>query len=159
MNEFFKRRDHFFDSIKAKIPSHQFMIGYGSGCFFQKSSDLNRMIDFILVVDDIEEFHNQNMDLNPTHYTYLPSIFRSFKKKEIFFLNRRVFPLFYFTENNLDGIRYKYGVIQNNELCRELKNWTTFSIAGRFQKPILVKGKVDQETLNSIETNRINAVS
>lgn len=158
MKQFLERRSHFFAEILKNLPVHELLVGYGSGVFHQQGSSLNRMLDFLVIADDTNKFHTENIKMNRTHYT--SSIFPTdnYHLSKIKYLNKNYFPLFYFTQNKLEDIPYKYGVIQSSELEIELEKWRNFAIAGRFQKPLFFVGQKTAFLENLIDKNRKNAV-
>ena len=129
MKEFENRKTFFFENFSKIVPEHEFIVGYGSGVFYQKDSKLDRMIDIILVVENIEQFHKENIKMNRSHYHFSFSPTDFYHRKKIEVLQNNLFPLFYFTQNKFQNVAYKYGVIQKDVLYDELSNWTNFTIA------------------------------
>lgn len=120
-------------SLLVKFPSHTFAFGYGSGVFQQRSDVSNSLLDVIFVVDDVERWHSQNLDCNPTHYSnwtrYLPPPFLAR-------INRAGAGLFFHTDVVVDNNRIKYGVVSQSDLISDCTLWTDFYVAGRLQKPV-----------------------
>ena len=117
-----------------------YAFGYGSGVFSQQldlsNPSQDNLIDLILVVRDSYNFHRDNLGSNPQHYT--SHLFASdpaaritwwqrHKVETRFFRNPRV----YF--NVTDGL--KYGVIQEEDLITDLRDWRYLYLAGRLHKP------------------------
>lgn len=145
MEDFYSRRDNFFSSIMHKFPEPRVVIGYGSGVFPQPGNSTHRMIDMIFIVDNLRQFHEANAKMNPEHYK------KNFQNKRelIISLNQRLFPLYYFTQNEFEGVGYKYGVASMAALERDIKQWDVISLAGRLQKPVLLV-KNNMENLDSL---------
>jgi Phosphatidate cytidylyltransferase, mitochondrial len=61
--------------VHKNFPSQhiKYAFGYGSAVFKQANyhqADKQQVIDAILIVDDTQKFHEQNMDMNGRHYSY-----------------------------------------------------------------------------------------
>ncbi len=145
MEDFYSRRDDFFSKITEKFPEPRTIIGYGSGVFPQPGNSAHRLIDMIFVVDNIRQFHEANAKMNPDHYK---KYFQN-KRELIISLNYRLFPLYYFTQNEFEGVGYKYGVASVTAFERDLRQWDVISLAGRLQKPVLLV-KNNLENLESL---------
>ena len=157
MQKFLDRRNTFLQTITKKLPQYDLLAGYGSGCFYQEGGRKDRMIDFIISVNDLDQFHDQNHKMNPYHY----SSFEFMSKTDSWIISsvsKHFCPLFYFTQNEEEGVKYKYGVIQTNVLETEMKKWVNFGIAGRFQKPVYLMGPKTKHFESIIDANRADAV-
>jgi hypothetical protein len=78
-----------FDKIKSRNLIDQtfgnqieLCIAYGSAVFPQKGYDYEKnknslMTDYILVVEDVKDFHQENLKRNSSHYSGLSRIFGS----------------------------------------------------------------------------------
>jgi len=154
MEDFYQRRDNFFSQILHKFPEPQVIIGYGSGVFPQSGHSSHRMIDMILIVDNIRQFHETNFKMNPDHYK------KNFQNKSelIISLNQRLFPLYFFTQNEFEGVEYKYGVASLTALERDIKQWDILSLAGRLQKPVLLVKNNVENLMSLMQHNYESAV-
>ena len=111
------------------------------------------MIDAIFIAQDPKEFHCENFDKNYSHYSFLSkrlplavthSVVQR-KGSQLYF--NPLIPLKTFSEEGAtgefeEGLRqdqrkFKYGVIAKEDALRDLKEWNTFALAGRTQKPVL----------------------
>lgn len=122
------------------------------------------MLDLIFVVSDTKTWHQENLKLNPNHYSFL----RILGPAGLTFLQRNVKANIYFnvvldskTENSkgetspllskkskskVKGSNgkngktivtlMKYGVIQLEDLMVDLKEWICLYVAGRLHKPV-----------------------
>nr|CAG4647931.1 EOG090X06VP [Moina brachiata]SVE93034.1 EOG090X06VP [Moina brachiata] len=126
-----------FEHILKIFPDNlKFAFAYGSGAFRQhghKSTEEN-VVDLIFAVDNPEEFHRDNLRMNPKHYSSLkylgPHSLASFQER----WGARV----YF--NTLVPYQYgvlKYGVISSSSLIADLLDWEWLYISGRLHKPVL----------------------
>ena len=110
---------------------------YGSGVFKQEGNiSRGNMVDFVLVVEDSENWHAQNLIMNPKDYSGLMSMLGGKVLGEI---QDRFGAKCYF--NTLipfeDGL-IKYGVINRSNLISDLLDWESLYIAGRLQKPVRI---------------------
>ncbi|KRX06701.1 hypothetical protein PPERSA_09103 [Pseudocohnilembus persalinus] len=157
-------KEEFSQILQQKFPKLEFAFGYGSGVFAQTSYDYsdkkkNPMIDLIFVVDDVEEFHSENLKLNPSHYSGLGKIFGS---KYLEFLQKHIIPIHFNPMIQLtDDIQIKYGVIEKRKFIRDLTNWDTLICAGRLHKPvkILINNDVDGKIQEALWQNLVSATS
>ncbi|KAJ3102200.1 Mitochondrial translocator assembly and maintenance protein 41 [Phlyctochytrium bullatum] len=126
------------DSFNAPV---RFAAGYGSGVFRQASYDgkAKPMIDLIFGVTHPEHWHSLNIRQNPSHYSFL----KSFGTNAVALLQDKVGAGVYFNPdvvlNTKEGnVRVKYGVVSMDRLIKDLKEWETLYLAGRFQKPVKI---------------------
>jgi len=140
------------DEVVSKFPQENLVhcFGYGSGVFSQSLSNddaaarsSSGMLDLILVVDDTREFHRANLQRFPHHYApWLryggPDLATKFQRQGIPWL-RDAHILYHVAdedeENNLP--KMKYGVIDRDDLERDLTEWDSLYLAGRLHKPTL----------------------
>lgn len=132
-----------------------YCFAYGSGVFEQslgkqtiasknaatitdnnKQQQQQPMIDLVLAVDDAQQWHAANLDMNKSHYSGL----RHLGAKWIGWIQEHFgAKIFYNTLVRLDDGRYiKYGVITTRDLVNDLLDWETLYISGRLHKPTLV---------------------
>lgn len=130
------------EDVLSKFPQENLMysFGYGSGVFSQTLKDAVRkhegMLDLILVVDDTEKFHEANLETFPHHYaTWLrwggPSLISRVQRQ---FPLKDAHVLFHVVD---DPVPMKYGVVDQEDLLRDLTNWESLYLAGRLHKPTL----------------------
>lgn len=107
-------------------------IGYGSGVLPQAGYDQNadnsdKQIDFIYVVNDNYQFHSQNTQQFPKHYSSTNlAIIKLIQGAGIYF-NPYV---------SLNNRLIKYGVISKQSSVIDLTEWSSLYFAGRLQKPV-----------------------
>jgi translocator assembly and maintenance protein 41 len=130
------------EDVLSKFPQDNlvYSFGYGSGVFSQTLMDAKRkhegMLDLILVVDDTETFHTANLKAHPHHY----ASWLQWGGPSLISKVQREFPLgdadvlFHVVD---DPVTMKYGVVDQQDLFRDLKNWESLYLAGRLQKPTL----------------------
>jgi translocator assembly and maintenance protein 41 len=114
-----------------------FAFGYGSGVLKQqqdiKKSTNQNQIDLILAVNNSFKFHQENLKLNPYHYSFL----RHFGASTITRMQETRGAKIYFNPyvkfSNDPNTVYKYGVISRRHLIRDLLDWETLYVAGRLQ--------------------------
>lgn len=130
--------------------------GYGSGVFTQINKKLNQdtQIDIILVVEDMKQWHQQNMQMNPQDYKRSAAKYLSNYEKKENDLGSEITYLPFLKDANHT---FKIGVISNKSFIRELEYWESYFIAGRFQKPInFIKSNLNFD--NRIAKNRKKAL-
>jgi translocator assembly and maintenance protein 41 len=114
-----------------------FAFGYGSGVLKQqqdiKKSTTQNQIDLVLAVNNSNRFHEENLKMNPYHYSFL----RHFGVSTITRMQETRGARIYFNpyvkfNNDLNTV-YKYGIISRKHLIRDLLDWETLYVAGRLQ--------------------------
>lgn len=132
-------------NILSKFPNcggnqFKFCFAYGSAVKQQLGYDAvhkqqsNNMIDMIFCVANPYQWHRDNIEMNPHHY----SAMRLIGANAITCWQQNVGARIYF--NTLvpisDRVTIKYGVVSENHLIDDLQNWTHLYLAGRLHKPI-----------------------
>ena len=90
-------------------PESRAIYGYGSGVFKQASSSGKPLTDVIFLVDDIKQWHLDNMKLNPKDYSIIGKVYLSKSSIEKI---KGVNGVTYFSEINGGEYTFKYGVIE-----------------------------------------------
>ena len=143
--------DNIFDFIST-LPEIVDIIGYGSGVKNQEgyTDDIKRQIDLILTVNDIYEFHKLN-------FKKYPNIYSNIGIKLIKHVNSIGTDINYVSNIDYKNNTYKIGVINKNDLSKDLITWDNMYMAGRCQKPISTL-KIRDKVKNEIIYNRLNAL-
>lgn len=143
--------DNIFDFIST-LPEVVDIIGYGSGVKNQEgyTDDIKRQIDLILTVNDIYEFHKLN-------FKKYPNIYSNIGIKLIKHVNNIGTDINYVSNIDYKNNTYKIGVINKNDLSKDLITWDNVYMAGRCQKPISTL-KIRDKVKNEIIYNRLNAL-
>ncbi|MCI5521332.1 MAG: phosphatidate cytidylyltransferase [Tenericutes bacterium] len=143
--------DNIFDFIST-LPEVVDIIGYGSGVKNQEgyTDDIKRQIDLILTVNDIYEFHKLN-------FKKYPNIYSNIGIKLIKHVNNIGTNINYVSNIDYKNNTYKIGVINKNDLSKDLITWDNMYMAGRCQKPISTL-KIRDKVKNEIIYNRLNAL-
>jgi mitochondrial translocator assembly and maintenance protein 41 len=136
------------------------VFGYGSGVFAQESqSKEQKTVDLICVVDDSRAFHHANLQVNRQDY-WIPLLVPSSKAADwatsvqrhevdnAFFANPGI--SFHVTSHNL-----KYGIVQNEDIIRDLCDWKYLYLAGRMHKPILTV--IDNDAIQAAQQANLRA--
>ena len=149
-----EKRD-ILNSFIDKRPSTLGAFGYGSGVFKQTSySDKAKpQLDLMLVVEDVGQWHQENLRTNPHDYPITGKIqINHGNIKNLKGPNK----ITYFSNIKEDDYVFKYGVIEVEDWRRSLETWDNFFVAGRFQKPLMpLKCKEDINRL--VLQNRLSA--
>ena len=149
-----------FDGILAQFPRKNFklLFAYGSGVFEQKGNidKTKNMLDFIFAVDNPTEWHQANMEANPSHY----SIVHHLGAKAVSYIQENMGAGVYFnTLVPCSGRLMKYGVISTQALMNDLLDWEMLYVSGRLHKPVLIVHQSPDQSLNAaLSTNLQSAV-
>lgn len=139
-----------FHALLSNFPKVRHAFAYGSKVFSQEGVGQDSLLDFIFMVDHPDAWHDQNLFKNPGHYACLG---RALGGSTIDGMATRIGAGVYFnTDIELAGQRIKYGVTSTAHALQDLRNWDTFYIAGRLQKPVLHLVK-DREVMKAVEHN------
>lgn len=141
--------------------------GYGSGVFSQSLTNANDkagihakgMLDLILVVDDTQKFHEENLQRFPHHYaSWLrrggPNLVARMQRKGLPWLPD-AHVLFHVVDADVDRNlpKMKYGVVDKEDLVRDLVDWDSLYLAGRMHKPTLSIVTKDDDVLRAQTQN------
>lgn len=122
------------------LPKYRCAFAYGSGVYQQKLSGLQKngsdppMIDFIVVTDNSEHWHRQNLTHNYAHYSAL-----KWAGPELITRVQEQFgaQCYFNTLIEVDSkCILKYGVISTEHLVNDLLDWNNLYVAGRLHKPV-----------------------
>ena len=128
--------------------------GYGSGVFRQAGYDKgDPQIDLIFLVDDLKDWHSENLERNRGDYSLLGRLHvNNSSSSKLKGYNG----ITYYSQIFEEGYRFKYGVMEERDFLDELSSWRNFFVAGRFQKPVMeIKGNIQEKEV--IERNRKHA--
>lgn len=123
-------------SILNKFPTKYFVycFAYGSGVFQQAGRTDRAMVDLIFVVNNTQNFHQDNLIANPDHYSALRWLGASAVSNIQTSFGANVY---FNTHVKVGDLTFKYGVIDIKDFSQDLKLWYTLYIAGRLHKPVL----------------------
>lgn len=109
--------------------------GYGSGIIKQDGYTNNdkKQLDLILVVNNLKEWHLENIKQNKKDYSLIGKLF--FKNASENKLKGKTKIAYISNIKENDDI-FKYGTIEEKDLITSLKTWNSFYTPGRFQKPV-----------------------
>lgn len=133
--------------------------GYGSGVIKQAGVQCqdNNLIDIIFVVNNSTNWHQENLKRNHRHYSSL----RYASAQQITQIQRRNACVYFNPYATVKDVIIKYGVIEEEDLVRDLSEWDCLYIAGRLHKPVqFVQGICDKnERLRAcLRFNRESAI-
>uniref|UniRef100_A0A8R1TWX2 Phosphatidate cytidylyltransferase, mitochondrial n=1 Tax=Onchocerca volvulus TaxID=6282 RepID=A0A8R1TWX2_ONCVO len=141
---------HFLDILP--LDTVEYACAYGSGAVPQDSdSTSGKMIDFIIVTRDSNEFHKQNLEMNPTHYSSL----RFLGYQKIAQMQRNYAARVYC--NTRDQL-IKYSVIDTDDLLLDLIDWKWMYLAGRLQKHVIDVVSPSSRITYAMKKNRSSAL-
>jgi mitochondrial translocator assembly and maintenance protein 41 len=114
-----------------------FAFGYGSGVLKQQDADepsnKQKQVDLILVVNNSVRFHEDNLNMNVHHYSFLKHFGVSTITRLQEMRGARIYFNPYVRLNDESNTLYKYGIISRRHLIRDLLDWETLYVAGRLQ--------------------------
>lgn len=125
--------------LLAPFPATRYAFAYGSAALPQAaaSGSAGSMLDLILVVDDPQAWHADNLERNPSHYSAMarvagPALIARLQDSSF---GAR---LWYNTLVSLppNGRLVKYGVISSASFIADLLEWRDLYTAGRLHKPV-----------------------
>lgn len=133
-----------------------FVMAYGSGAFEQAGYSKNDkpMIDFVFAVNDICEFHEKNLTINPTDYSKFSRIIGAKGIESLTGDNVFYNPFVKFQDREI-----KYGVMDLNYLAIDLDLWNKMYIAGRLHKPANIIRCENKYIEYALEMNLKHAVN
>ena len=156
------------NQILDRFPKTTFALAYGSGAFqqasYQKKS--RNMLDLILVVENLDEFHTLNMQRNPTDYHFIARKFIGPEKLDEYqkSIGNHIWwhPYIKNAIPSNKSQELKYGIIEYDHFKDDMVNWSDLYVAGRLHKPVkkLFRDKNYQEKIeNLIHNNRMQALN
>lgn len=108
--------------------------GYGSSVFKQKGNNQEKsIVDTIFVVKDSKKWHQENKVRNPQDYSTSAKIILGNMNLEAI---AGLTGITYQTNLSFEGYQFKYGVISEDAFIRQMEEWDSFFLPGRFQKPV-----------------------
>lgn len=149
-----------YENILSNFPQKnlQLVFAYGSGVFKQTGrKDISKnMIDFIFAVDNPVEWHKENFERNPKHYSFLRYLGAAqIAKIQENFAARIYFNTLVPCKNRL----IKYGVISKSALINDLFDWETLYVSGRLHKPVCMIHSAQERNLDiALQSNLQSAM-
>ncbi len=120
-----------------KLPEVNTITAYGSGYFKQKDNE-GKQLDLIVSVDNPNDWHKENYELNPEMYK------KSAKKGLKNLIDNRIYRQINFPKSlgcfytDFKKREFKLIVVDKRLLYDNLKTWNHLSLPGRFQKEMKV---------------------
>lgn len=143
--------------LVTMIPETEGIYAYGSGAIKQPGYEEKdkKQYDLIIVVDDIEKWHKENLRKTPEMYSWTAKNYFQMASKE---KQKWGTPICFITYVKVFNQEFKLGIVEKNDVIEDLKNWNSFLLAGRFQKEMLPIQE-DEEVKEANELNRNNAMT
>lgn len=133
----------------------RYAFAYGSGVFTQSGSapgsdqchpsaptaiknmqqGKGKMIDFIFGVSYSQHWHSLNLHQHRDHYSGIGSL-GSYMVSQV--QDRFGAGVYFNPYITVNGTLIKYGVVNLDTLCGDLRDWDTMYLAGRLQKPVKI---------------------
>lgn len=128
----------FYKNILSLFPLEEltYCFAYGSGVIKQSGKYSSQpMIDLVFVVNDTVQFHKQNLDMNPHHYSGLKYLGSKLVANVQDNFGAKVYYNTLIPIKDL-GVTIKYGVVSQSNLVTDLLDWSELYLAGRLHKPV-----------------------
>ncbi|KZC05095.1 PREDICTED: phosphatidate cytidylyltransferase, mitochondrial [Dufourea novaeangliae] len=129
---------HQLKGILTNFPRNiKFCFAYGSATFKQLNNQSNNMLDLIFVARNVNQWHAENLELNPKHYAQPLKLLghRAIAKVQ----ENWGAKIYYNTLVKIaGGYTIKYGVISEVSLIEDLLDWNDLYLAGRLHKPVKI---------------------
>eukprot|EP00889_Picochlorum_renovo_P001000 jgi/Picre1/28030/NNA_000991.t1 len=130
-----------FNHILKHFPTIDHAFAYGSGVFGQpglydrvkKKAGKQPMIDFVFAVRDPVRWHQENIECNSMHYSFVSACGPTAVQWATDTIGSGIY---YNTLVPVGSSVIKYGVVSVDTLKRDLRDWDTMYLAGRLQKPV-----------------------
>ncbi|XP_062198292.1 uncharacterized protein LOC133901014 isoform X2 [Phragmites australis] len=133
--------------LRDLLPPVDFCCAYGS-TLLHAPPDRTSMVDYILGVADPHQWHCENLQRNPVHYS---SWMARLGAGAITGLADHVGVGVYFNPFvEWKDKRIKYGVVRMRDLAMDVLTWDRFYLSGRLQKPVHVL--VDNWDIKKVNT-------
>ena len=159
------------EGVSNQLPDILYGFGYGSAVIPQQGyqytqndqNDQNGLeeapkapemplVDLIFVVEDLKQWHIDNLAENTQHYSGLPLYWGA---SFINFCSKNIFPITFYPAITLEnGIKVKYGTITKSDFLADLSTWELMTVAGRLHKPIKDLKLPPDELLDAMHQNR-----
>ncbi|XP_031568293.1 phosphatidate cytidylyltransferase, mitochondrial-like [Actinia tenebrosa] len=150
----------FLQEIVSKFPKGiSLAFAYGSGVFKQEGNiSAENMIDFVFVVDDSYRWHEENIALHSSHYSFL----KNFGTNAIVTTQDSFGAgVYYNTLVPFYDRMIKYGVISLENFQRDMHSWEWLYTSGRLHKPVQIihraQGSAVRTALNANLASAVNA--
>ncbi|XP_066342671.1 uncharacterized protein [Miscanthus floridulus] len=143
--------------LRDLLPPVDFCCAYGS-TLLHAHPDGTSMVDYILGVADPLQWHSENLERNPAHYSRWMA---GFGAGAITRLADRVGVGVYFNPFvEWRDKRIKYGVVRMRDLAMDVLTWDRFYLSGRLQKPVhVLVDNWDIRKVNSINLEMATSAS
>ena len=125
----------------------------------------SQMLDYVIVVEDAHKWHEENIELNPSHYSKLMRVFGA---TGVNLVSDNVGIGIHFNTfvdidaPNLEAFKqtkYKYGVVERRKIERDVEGWEDLFLAGRMQKPyerVIVESEDGKDCDNGLLLDTLN---
>ena len=126
-------------NLLETLPPVAYAVAYGSGVFKHFGSAAvaksAKVVDYILAVDDAEEWHATNLRVNPQQYGRFSRVLGG---KQTARVAKSIGLGVHFNPYvNVGGQLCKYGIVSTSRLLKDLNEWEHLYLAGRLHKPVM----------------------
>ena len=131
------KNEELLQKIVSNFPAGiSLALAYGSGIFNQKDNVCSKnMLDFVFVLEDALQWHEQNLQRHPSHYSFVKSLGVN---AVVYLQDRYGAGLYYNTLVPMEGRTIKYGTVNRKNFLVDLNEWVWLYLAGRLHKPVRI---------------------
>ncbi|KAL2493984.1 Mitochondrial matrix Mmp37 [Forsythia ovata] len=137
------------ESFLEILPPVDFCCIYGSN-LHQNNLDKTSMIDYIIGVQDPQQWHTENLNMNQNHYAswmvHLGGARLITNIADDIGVGLHFNPFVAYNDKT-----FKYGVVRMHDLTQDIIGWERYYLGGRLQKPVhILVDNLDIENLNCV---------
>ncbi|KAL2474686.1 Mitochondrial matrix Mmp37 [Abeliophyllum distichum] len=137
------------ESFLEILPPVDFCCIYGSN-LHQNNLDKTSMIDYIIGVQDPQQWHTENLNMNQNHYAswmvHLGGARLITNIADDIGVGVHFNPFVAYNDKT-----FKYGVVRMHDLIQDILGWERYYLGGRLQKPVhILVDNLDIENMNCV---------
>jgi translocator assembly and maintenance protein 41 len=121
--------------LRGKFPPIKFAF---TSNYIEKSFRIRKLklpkplVEVLMVVDDVENWHKQNYVRNKKHY---PLIAKITGVRLVNYFQKKGAKIHFNSFTDLEGNILRYGVVDYNDFRNDLRLWKTLTVSTYMQKP------------------------
>lgn len=124
-------------------------------------SKMPKMLDLMFVVENSYQWHAQNIQLNPSHYSFMRHLGSNCVAKIQEGYGAKVYcnTLIPIKDDSNNNLLIKYGVISTKDFIEDLLDWRDLYVSGRLQKPVeIIREPNSSKVQNALQLNLKSAI-
>jgi translocator assembly and maintenance protein 41 len=121
-------------SLRSQFPpiKYAFTSNYIQKSYRMRKLNQQPLVDVILAVDDVENWHKQNYTRNKKHY---PLIAKFTGTRLVNYFQKKGANIHFNTYTDQEGRTLRYGVVDYVDFKSDLKQWRTLTVSTYMHKP------------------------